>query len=166
MKEGAERIQPESNEPRQPEARESAEISYIDDFAEYSAIPGGHLTREEYERVTKAAEEPNVKVNEVYAINAKTYAGQADITLSPESLILYSVLRSDRDISSELFAERSADPRRGPTHRGQSRRRTETHSRVSGHRILSNWGMIPFNNSPSKSKVQKVKAQSLTRLRF
>lgn len=103
MKESAERIQPESNEPRKPEAPKSAEIVYINDFAEYSAIPGGHLKREEYERVAKAAEEPGVKVNEVYAINAKTYARQADITLSPESLILYSVLRSDRDISSELL---------------------------------------------------------------
>lgn len=75
----------------------------INDFAEYSALPGGHLTREEYERVAKAAEEPDVKVNEVYAVNAKTYASHAGITLPPKSLILYSVLRSDRDISSDLL---------------------------------------------------------------
>lgn len=103
MKEGAERIQPESNEPREPEAKKSAEVVYINDFAAYSALPGGHLKREEFERVKSAAEEPDVKVNEVYAINAKTYAGHADITLSPESLILYSVLRSDRDLSSNLL---------------------------------------------------------------
>jgi hypothetical protein len=103
MKESAERIQQEENYAPKPEARKSAEIIYINDFAAYSAIPGGHLKREEYERVTKAAEEPEVKVNEVFAIHAKTYARHADITLSPESLILYSVLRSDRDISSELL---------------------------------------------------------------
>lgn len=103
MKEGAERIQHEENYAPKPEARKSAEIIYINDFAEYSALPGGHLKREEYERVAKAVEEPDVKINEVFAINAKTYAGHADITLSPESLILYSVLRSDRDISSELL---------------------------------------------------------------
>ncbi|MFA5997936.1 MAG: hypothetical protein WC814_00875 [Candidatus Paceibacterota bacterium] len=103
MKEGAERIQPESNEPRKPEAQESAEVVYINDFAAYSALPGGHLKREEFERIKNAAEDPSVKVNEVYATNATTYARQAEITLSPESLILYSVLRSDRDISSELL---------------------------------------------------------------
>ncbi|MDP2665551.1 MAG: hypothetical protein Q8P23_02840 [bacterium] len=86
-----------------PEEPKSAEIVYINDFAEYSAIPGGHLKREEYERVAKAAEEPDVKVNEVYTINAKTYARHADITLSPKSLIMYSVLRGDHDISSELL---------------------------------------------------------------
>lgn len=103
MKGGAERIQPESNEHTEPEAKKSAEVVYINDFAAYSALPGGHLKREEYERIKNAAEEPGVKVNEVYAINAKTYAGHAGITLSPESLILYSVLRSDREISSELL---------------------------------------------------------------
>jgi hypothetical protein len=103
MKEGAERVQHEENYAPKPEARKSAEIHYINDFAEYSAIPGGHLKREEYERIKNAAEELDVKVNEVYATNAKTYARHADITLSPESLILYSVLRSDRDISSDLL---------------------------------------------------------------
>jgi hypothetical protein len=103
MKEGAERIQPESNEPRKPEARESAEVVYINDFAAYSALPGGHLKREEFERIKNAATEADTKVNEVYAINAKTYAGQAEITLSPESLKLYSILRSDNDISSDLL---------------------------------------------------------------
>jgi len=102
MKEGAERIQLESGYAK-PEERGSAEVAYIDDFATYSALPGGHLKREEYERVTKAAREPDVKVNEMYALHAKAYARHADITLSPESLILYSVLRGDRDISSKLL---------------------------------------------------------------
>lgn len=98
MQEGVERIQPESK----PEARESAEIAYINDYAAYSALPGGHLTREEYERIKSAAEDPGVKVNEVYSTNATTYARHAEITLSPESLVLYSILRSDREISPEL----------------------------------------------------------------
>jgi hypothetical protein len=101
MKEGAQRKS--ESDYAKPEARKSAEIHYINDFAKYSAIPGGHLKREEYERVAKAAEEPDVKVNEVYAINAKTYARQADITLSPDSLKLYSILVSDNDISSDLL---------------------------------------------------------------
>jgi len=103
MKESAERIQPQSNEPRQPEARESAEIAYINDFAAYSAIPGGHLLREEFERVKAAAEKPDVTINSNFSRNANFIAGLADIILSPESLILYSVLRSDRAISSELL---------------------------------------------------------------
>jgi hypothetical protein len=106
MKQGAERIQPESNEPRKPEAPKSAEIIYINDFAEYFAISDEHprLLREEFDRIKTAAENPDVTINPNFSRNANFIAGLADITLSPKSLILYSVLRSDGDISSELLA--------------------------------------------------------------
>lgn len=87
----------------QPEGQKSPEITPIYDFAAYSARPGGHLQREEYEHVTEAAKDPATEVNEVYAINAKTYARKAGIPLSPTSLTLYSVLRGDRKLSSELL---------------------------------------------------------------
>jgi hypothetical protein len=104
MKEGAQRIESEQDHTREPEAKKSAEIHYINDFAEYSAIPGGHLLREEFDRTKAAAENPDVTINTNFSRNANFIAGLADITLSPKSLILYSVLRSDGDISSELLA--------------------------------------------------------------
>lgn len=88
----------------EPEKPKSAEIVYIDDFAKYSALPGGHLLREEFDRIKAAAENPGVTTNTNFSSNANSIAGFADITLSDKSLILYSVLRSDDGISSELLA--------------------------------------------------------------
>lgn len=97
------KIQPESNEPRKPEARKSAEVVYLKNFATYSDIPGGHLLQEEYERTKKAAEETGAEAKRTLAINANTYAGKAGITLSDDSLVLYSILCKDEDISSDLL---------------------------------------------------------------
>lgn len=98
------KIQSEPDYIREPETPKSAEVVYLKNFVTYSALPGAHLEREEYERVTKAAEKPGAKVNETSAINANTYARHAKITLLPESsLKLYSILVSDNDISSDLL---------------------------------------------------------------
>ena len=103
MEGGTQRIESGQDYPRAPEVKKSTEIFFINDFAEYSGIPGTHLNREEFERTKTAAEEPGTRVNETLAINAQTYARKADISLSHESLVLYSVLRKDEDISSDLL---------------------------------------------------------------
>ncbi len=86
-----------------PEEPKSAEIFYLKNFATYSAIPGGHLLREEFDRTKAAAENPDVTINTNFSRNANFIAGEADIVLSDESLKLYSILVSDNDISSELL---------------------------------------------------------------
>src|SRR3989344_7965478 len=103
MEGGTHKIELEQNYHRAPNVKKNGEMSYINDFAEYSGIPGAHLNREEFERTKTAAEEPGARVNETLAINAQTYARKADIPLSHESLVLYSVLRKDEDISSGLL---------------------------------------------------------------
>lgn len=89
--------------PRQGPDAGSAEVFYIKNFATYSTLPGAHLTRGEYARTKDAAEKPGVEVNEVYATNAQTYADKAGIVLSPKTLVLYSILRKDENISSDLL---------------------------------------------------------------
>jgi len=85
------------------EGTQRAETFFINGFDEYSGIPGAHLNREEFERIKTAAEEPGARVSETLAANVQTYARKADISLSHESLVLYSVLRKDEDISSDLL---------------------------------------------------------------
>lgn len=87
----------------QPEVPKSAKLIYYNAFSEYSALPGGHLTREEFNRVVSAFKNPATEVNKNFAANAETIADVAGIALTDESLIFYSVLRSDREISSELL---------------------------------------------------------------
>lgn len=103
MKEGTERVQHEENYAPKPEVRKSAEIHYINDFAAYSALSGGHLLREEFDRTKAAAENSDVTINTNFSRNANFIAGEADIILSDKSLKLYSILRSDTEISSDLL---------------------------------------------------------------
>lgn len=73
-----------------------------DTFDAYQAL-GGHLTAVEYQRIKERAREAGTQMNETFRMNAQSYAKFAGITLSPETLLLYSVLRSDWDISSNLL---------------------------------------------------------------
>jgi hypothetical protein len=116
----AERVPREENAAQKPEVQESAEIHFINDYAKYSALPGEKLLkREEFDRVTQAAMDPDTKVNEIFAVNAGQYADREGITLSKEDLKLYSVLRGDDDISSPKL--RSDQPRLAEVLRMQGR---------------------------------------------
>lgn len=112
MQERFERIQAEPDEVEEPKVRRSADIIPIEKaasakkeaesgFAAYQAS-GGHLTAAEYQRITEYAGEANTNARGIFSSNARSYANNAGIDLSPESLALYSLLRSDEDISSEL----------------------------------------------------------------
>lgn len=103
MKGNEQRIQSGAEHAGKPEVSKSAEIVYLKNFATYSAIPGAHLLREEFDRIKAAAEKPGARVNKTLAISAQMYAGEAGITLSDDSLILYSILCKDEDISSDLL---------------------------------------------------------------
>lgn len=99
-------------EETQPEVEKSADVIPINraaseraenDFAAYTSLGGGHLTEAEYQRVKNAAAKAGAKANEIYITNAKVSAEVAGITLSPEALALYSILRGDTNIYSDLL---------------------------------------------------------------
>jgi len=97
----------------EPEVERSADVIPINkaaseaaknenNFDAYMALGCGHLTEAEYQRINAAAK-AGAKANEIYITNAKVSAEVAEITLSPEALALYSILRSDPDILSDLL---------------------------------------------------------------
>ncbi len=107
MQEPREKIQPESETERSAEVisinrADSETAGRENNFDAYTALGGGHLTEAEYQRI-KTAAKAGAKANEIYITNAKSYARAAGITLSPEALTLYSILRSDQNISSDLL---------------------------------------------------------------
>lgn len=83
-------------------ALEAAEKE-LNDFADYKALKTGHLTLAEYQRAKNAVKTAGAEINETLLASARVAANLAGITLSPEALALYSMLRSDPNISSKLL---------------------------------------------------------------
>ena len=108
------KIQFEPDYIRKPEGQKSADVidinraalaraeKELDDFADYKALKTGHLTLAEYQRIMNSAKNP-VTDNETLLASARVAANLTGITLSPKELSLYSILRSDSDILSDLL---------------------------------------------------------------